>query len=123
MGVGRHTRKRRLCQIAEQIVIVHSDHGDFMGNRNVYAATGIEHLLASEIVASHDSNGFRKVTNPVGQAIDLFSVFAGQLLRGLVDNAFFASSSQTALKMFTPPVGPIETLVTDERKMLETSFE
>jgi len=71
MHVGDDAGEGRVGELAEEFVVINADDGDFVGNSEAEAAAGVEDLLAAEIVAGHDADGFWEAADPFGEVVDL----------------------------------------------------
>ncbi len=58
-------------QLADQLFVVHADHGDLFRHRDPGPATGVEGLGATEIVASHQPQGLGERLDPRRDTLDL----------------------------------------------------
>ena len=65
--VRHHAAKRRVRQFTENFVIVHADDRHFFGHRQVQPAAEVQDLLAADVIARHDSDGFGKRDQPAAE--------------------------------------------------------
>jgi hypothetical protein len=71
-GVGHHARQGWIGQVAQHLVVVHANHGDFVRHRHTNGAARIEDLLATNIVAGHQANGLGQTFQPAGDKVFVF---------------------------------------------------
>jgi hypothetical protein len=69
-GVERDAGKGRWGEGAEDLVVVHAEDGDLLGDGEADAATGFEHLLAAVVVAGENGDGFRERGEPRADGTD-----------------------------------------------------
>jgi hypothetical protein len=62
-------RQRRAGEVAEDLVVVDSDHRNIVGHQDIHAPAGVEHLLAPVVVASHDPDRLGQAQDPGGDLL------------------------------------------------------
>ena len=94
VGVGHDAGERRIGKFAEQIVIIDTDDGDFVGNSDTDAAAGVEDLLAAKIVTGHHADRFGKTADPVCERVRFFIGAARAFSRSAEDRTRMTGSAE-----------------------------
>lgn len=70
MGVGDDAGEGRIREAAADQVIINADDGDIIGDAQAGEAAGVEDLLAANVVAGEDTDGFGKLAEPGDEGAD-----------------------------------------------------
>ncbi len=125
--IEHDARKRRAGHLAGDVVVADADDGDLLGHGNARDRTGFEQLQSTEIVARHDADRFGQLLHPTDDVLHF--EFPGvvpkaswSLCPARVDVADVGLTRGLG-KCVAPAVGPIQPVVTDVGKMLETTLQ
>ena len=75
LRIGGNAGKRRIAQLAQHFIVVHSDYGRFVRNANAASLAGVQYLLTADVAARHDAKRFTQRPQPA--ADDFLFFFPG----------------------------------------------